>query len=93
MSKNILVACGGAIATSTVAANKIKDLMKRENIDADINQVRISELDSYKDNADLIVTTAKVKKDYGVPVVHGVNFITGINEEKVEQEVLDELAD
>jgi len=91
MKKTILVACGGAVATSTVAADKINNLMDRENIDADVRQMRISELESNKDDADLIVTTAKVKKDYGVPVIHGVNFITGINQEKAEQEILNEL--
>ncbi|MFL2101961.1 PTS galactitol transporter subunit IIB [Marinilactibacillus psychrotolerans] len=91
MKKRILVACGGAIATSTVVAEKIRELLKKEKIDADIRQLRISELQSNKDNADLIVTTAKVKKDYGVPLIHGVGFITGINQEKVEQQILKEL--
>jgi len=93
MKKRVIVACGGAIATSTVAANKIKDLLKKNGIDADIKQTRISELSAEKDNADLIVTTGKVKKDYGVPVIHGVAFISGVGVEKVEQEILDVLKD
>ena len=91
MKKRVLVACGGAIATSTVVAEKIRELLKKEKIDADIRQLRISELQSNKDDADLIVTTAKVNKDYGVPLIHGVAFITGINQEKVEQQILNEL--
>ncbi|MBV7391020.1 MULTISPECIES: PTS galactitol transporter subunit IIB [Enterococcus] len=93
MKKRVIVACGGAIATSTVAANKIKDLLAENNIDADVKQTRITELDSEKDNADLIVTTAKVRKDYGVPVVHGVAFISGIGQEKTAQQILDILQD
>lgn len=91
MKKKVLVACGGAVATSTVAAEKIRDLLKREGIDADVSQVRISELQSNKAGADLIVTTAKVRRDYGVPVIHGVSFVSGINQEKTEQEILDVL--
>lgn len=92
MSKKIVyVACGGAVATSTVAAEKIKALLKENGIEAEVNQVRISELSSHKDHADLFVTTAKISKDYGIPVVHGAPFITGIRQEKAEQDVLNAL--
>lgn len=94
MSKKVVyVACGGAVATSTVAADKVSTLLKENNIDAEVNQCRISELTSYKDNADLFVTTAKVSKDYGVPVVHGAPFITGIKQDKAEQQVIEALTD
>ncbi|MBU8790011.1 PTS galactitol transporter subunit IIB [Oceanobacillus caeni] len=91
MKKNVIVACGGAVATSTVAAEKIRELLKREGIDADVSQYRVNELESKKDNADLIVTTARVTKDLGVPVIHGVAFISGIGVEKTEQQILDVL--
>ncbi|BBU37930.1 PTS galactitol transporter subunit IIB [Aeribacillus composti] len=89
MKKKIIVACGGAVATSTVAAEKIRELLKKENIDAEIIQCRMNELESKKDGADLIVTTARVTKDFGVPVVHGVAFISGVNVQKTEQQILD----
>lgn len=89
MKKQIIVACGGAVATSTVAAEKIRELLKKNNIDAEITQCRVNELESKKDQADLIVTTARVTKDLGVPVIHGIAFISGINVEKTEQEILD----
>ena len=88
MKKKIIVACGGAVATSTVAANKIRELCKKESINVDVSQCRVNELDAKKDGVDLIVTTAKVRKDYGVPVIHGVAFVSGINLEKTEQEIL-----
>ncbi|AEB06533.1 PTS system galactitol-specific EIIB component, Gat family [Coriobacterium glomerans PW2] len=89
--KRIIVACGGAIATSTVAANKIREICDRNGIDADVTQARITELESMKDQADLIVTTAKVRRDYGVPVIHGVAFISGIGIEATERKILDAL--
>lgn len=91
MKKRIIVACGGAIATSTVAANRIRELLKTNGIDGEVKQTRITELESEKDGADLIVTTAKVKKDFGVPTLHGVAFISGIGIEKLEQQILDAL--
>lgn len=87
----VLVACGGAVATSTVAAGKIKDLLKENSIDADVQQCRVSELASKADSADLIVTTAKVDRDYGVPVIHGIAYISGVGIDKTNQEVLDNL--
>ncbi|MGX7245572.1 PTS galactitol transporter subunit IIB [Enterococcus quebecensis] len=89
--KKVIVACGGAIATSTVAANKIKELAQRENIPVEVVQCRVNELDSKKEGADLIVTTAKVKKDYGIPVIHGVAFVSGVNIAGTESKILDVL--
>ncbi|MGV0368783.1 PTS galactitol transporter subunit IIB [Corynebacterium sp. HMSC056F09] len=89
--KNIIVACGGAVATSTMAADRIRELCKENGIEADVSQNRISELGSVASTADLIVTTAKVDRDYGVPVVHGIAFVSGINVEVTEQKILDVL--
>ena len=93
MKKRIIVACGGAIATSTVAANRIRELLKANNIDGEVKQTRITELDAEKDGADLIVTTGRVKKDFGVPTIHGVAFISGVGIDKLEQQILDVLKD
>lgn len=87
--KKVIVACGGAVATSTVVANKIREIAKREGIQVEVSQCKVNELDSKKVYVDLIVTIAKVKKDYGVPVVHGVAFISGINVDATEEKILD----
>lgn len=89
--KKIIVACGGAVATSTVAANKIRELVKREGISAEVSQCRVNELDSKKDGIDLIVTTAKVTKDYGIPVIHGIAFVSGVNIVALEEKILEVL--
>lgn len=89
--KKVLVACGGAVATSTVAANKIKTLLKENNIPAEVSQCRVSELGTKAEGTDLIVSTAKVDRDYGVPVIHGIAFISGVGLEKTKQEILDTL--
>ena len=86
--KRILIACGGAVATSTVAAEAVRDLCKKHKIPADVQQCRISELGGRADQADLIVTTAKVSRDYGTPVVHGIAFVSGVNQEATEEKIL-----
>lgn len=90
MTKKIIVACGGAVATSTVAANRIKELCQNNGISIDLVQCRVSEIESHMDNTDLICTTMRVKKKYGdIPVLTVMGFISGINEEKLEQDILD----
>lgn len=86
--KKVIVACGGAVATSTIAAKKIKDLCAQEGIAIEICQIRISEIESNLDGTSLIVTTSKLKRDYGVPYVSGLSFISGIGEAETEQTIL-----
>lgn len=90
MKKKVIVACGGAVATSTVAANKIVELCKKNGVDMEICQCRISEIESNLP-ADLIVTTSKVKRDYGVPLITGMPFISGVGVAKTEAAILDVL--
>lgn len=90
--KKILVACGGAVATSTIAAEAIRDLCKKNNIPADVQQCRIPELSGRASDADLIVTTARVTSDYGIPVIHGIAFVSGVNIEATEAKILDVLS-
>jgi len=87
MKKKVIVACGGAVATSTVAANKVVELCKNNNVDIEICQCRISEIASNLP-ADLIVTTSKVKRDFGVPLLTGMPFISGVGVDKLEEKIL-----
>ncbi|WP_110954496.1 PTS galactitol transporter subunit IIB [Anaerosinus massiliensis] len=86
--KKVIVACGGAVATSTVAANEIKELCKANGIEVEILQIRMSEIESSLQGIDLIVTTMKIKRDYGLPYVNGMAFLTGINKAETEEKIL-----
>ena len=86
--KKVIVACGGAVATSTIAANKVVELAKENGIDIEICQIRISEIESNLSGAVLIVPTSKVKRDYGIPVITGMPFISGVGVEKTEAAIL-----
>ena len=91
MKKKVIVACGGAVATSTIAANKIVELGKKNGIEVEIAQVRISEIESNLSGASLIGTTSKVKRDYGIPLITGMPFISGVGVEKTEKAILEVL--
>ena len=91
MNKKVIVACGGAVATSTIAANKVVELAKDNGINVEICQCRISEIESNLDGTSLIVTTSRVKRDYGIPLITGMPFISGVGVEKTEKAILDVL--
>ena len=59
MKRKVIVACGGAVATSTMAAEEIKELCADHNIELDLVQCRVNEIETYMDGADLICTTAR----------------------------------
>lgn len=59
MKRKVIVACGGAVATSTMAAEEIKELCDANHIELDLVQCRVTEIETYMDGADLICTTAR----------------------------------
>lgn len=89
--KLVLVACGAGIATSTVVNGAIEEMAKEHNLSLDIKQIKIAEVGSYVDSADLLVTTAMTKKEYPFPVINAIGFLTGIGVEITKKKILDEL--
>uniref|UniRef100_UPI001FCECC15 PTS galactitol transporter subunit IIB n=1 Tax=Escherichia coli TaxID=562 RepID=UPI001FCECC15 len=50
MKRKIIVACGGAVATSTMAAEEIKELCQNHNIPVELIQCRVNEIETYMGN-------------------------------------------
>ena len=65
MKRKIIVACGGAVATSTMAAEEIKELCQSHNIPVELIQCRVNEIETYMDGVHLICTTARVDRSFG----------------------------
>lgn len=86
--KRILVACGTAIATSTVVAKGIEEALKERGIQVITRQCKASEVKSLVDDADLVVTTTPVPSNLGVPVIQTLAFLTGIGKEDVIEEII-----
>ncbi|WHT05044.1 PTS galactitol transporter subunit IIB [Vibrio parahaemolyticus] len=93
-AKQIIVACGGAVATSTMAAEEIKDLCKEHGISVEIIQCRVSEIESnLNDDIALICTTSRLDQEFGdIPIFHGMPFISGVGIEKMKKDILDALS-
>ncbi|TXH37810.1 MAG: PTS galactitol transporter subunit IIB [Rhodospirillaceae bacterium] len=80
-TKVVLVACGTAVATSTVVAMAIEDAMKAKGIPVTIRQCKATEVPSLAPDADLIVSTTPVPDNLGKPVIKGLPFLTGIGKD------------
>ncbi len=89
MKKKIIVACGGAVATSTLAAEEIKELCQDNHIQLELVQCRINEIRTFVDGADLICTTAKMDQTFGdIPIVHGMPFVSGMGIDQLKEKIL-----
>ncbi len=85
--KVVLVACGTAIATSTVVAHAIEEGMKKRGISITTRQCKATEVPSLAADADLIVTTTPLPGNLGKPVIQTLAFLTGIGKEEVLKQI------
>ncbi|MPW25220.1 PTS galactitol transporter subunit IIB [Alkalibaculum sp. M08DMB] len=90
MAKKILVACGTAIATSTVVAKKIEKICKEQGIACMTVQCKATEaLSKVKTlKPDVLVSTTQIIGDPGIPVINGRSFLTGVNHQATIDELL-----
>ena len=91
--KTILVACGTAVATSTVVAKAIEEALEDRGLYANIRQCKASEVPSLVEDADLIVTTTPVTVEKDIPVIQTLAFLTGIGKEDVIEQIVNFLKD
>ncbi|CEG90770.1 PTS sugar transporter subunit IIB [Propionibacterium freudenreichii] len=85
----ILIACGSGIATSTVAQEKVKDILANAGIPAKITKGTIGQVESLQDGVDVIMVTTRYQKPLRKPIVSVFGLISGIDQEAVEKEVVD----
>ncbi|MBX5465851.1 MAG: PTS sugar transporter subunit IIB [Clostridia bacterium] len=88
MARKIVVACGTAIATSTVVATKLKEVLRREGLSVPVVQCRVAEVAATASPGDIVVATAQVPGNPPVEVVSGVPFLTGIGEKEAIEKIL-----
>lgn len=93
MTKKILVACGTAIATSTVVAKKIDKLCKEQGIECMLVQCKASEAKTKSNTLkpDVIVSTIELPEITDVPVINGRAFLTGVDLEPIIESLLEKL--
>lgn len=89
--KRILVACGTAVATSTVVARKIEEELGKRGIAIETMQRKAAEVPAHVKDFDLVVTTTFVSDTGNVPVIHSVSFLTGIGLERDIEKIVEYL--
>jgi galactitol PTS system EIIB component len=84
----ILIACGSGIATSTVAQERVKEILADEGIKAVITKGTVGQLPALQDSVDVIFLTTRYNKPVSKPVVSVFGLISGINEEQTIADVV-----
>lgn len=87
----VLIACGSGIATSTVIANRVRDLLKENGYNAKVEQVKVVEVEKMAAQYDLIVASTQIPKTVTTPYVFAINYLTGVNKEGTDKEILDKM--
>lgn len=94
--KTVIVCCASSMITSTIASEKVREVALNNNLpEPRIIQCKFSEVQGNlaTNDVDLIVPTGKLDENVtnGKPVVLGTPFITGVNEEKAREQILEVL--
>ena len=80
--KKVIVACGSGVATSQTVASKVNRLLKEKGVDAVVEAVDLKSVDRHLVDACAYITITKVSKEYDVPVINRIAFLTGMNQNK-----------
>ncbi len=91
--KTILTACGVGYASSTIIAERVKDLLERMDLSDQvrIQQATMNEIPNLLDSVDVVVTSSMVSEEYPIPVFSGVPFLSGIGMEELERKIIEAL--
>ena len=78
MAKKIITVCGLGASMAPLVASKIKEQLKKSGISGvDVITAKVPELASVVEGALCIVTTVKIRQNFGVPIIDGSEFIMG----------------
>ncbi|OCG19844.1 MULTISPECIES: PTS sugar transporter subunit IIB [unclassified Gilliamella] len=88
--KKVIVACGSGVATSQTVASKVTRLLKERNFnDIKVEVVDLKSVDTHIKNSAAYIAITKIEKQYSIPVINGIAFLTGINMEAELQKIID----
>ncbi|MEO1772178.1 PTS sugar transporter subunit IIB [Candidatus Enterococcus ferrettii] len=87
--KRVIVACGSGVATSQTVASKVSRLLKDRGVDAYVEAVDLKSVDRYMDSSVAYITITKTTKEYPIPVIDGIAFLTGMGQEAELQKLIE----
>lgn len=87
--KRIIVACGSGVASSTLVANRLRELLPKyglRNVTVDVVDFKTAKAQA--ERADLFVNISPYgDTKYACPVVSGTPFMTGFGMDKAMEEI------
>lgn len=85
----VLAVCGSGVVSSSMIAQKIKDILSSFKVDVDVIELLPTSVGEYvkRGNVDFIVTTSPIPGNVFVPVIKGVALMTGFGEDAVIEEI------
>ncbi|OCG38865.1 PTS galactitol transporter subunit IIB [Gilliamella sp. Fer2-1] len=88
--KKVIVACGSGVATSQTVASKVTRLLKERKLDEiKVEVVDLKSVDTHIKNSAAYIAITKIEKQYPIPIINGIAFLTGINMEAELQKIID----
>jgi PTS system galactitol-specific IIB component len=85
----IMIACGSGVATSTIMASRVKSLLEKHNLKADIIQCSMTEVSTCNpEDTALIVTSLGKLQVKDIPVVVAIPYISGVGGEAVDEKIV-----
>lgn len=92
MKYRVLTVCGTGIATSTVAAEKCKQLLMERGLNVDVLECKVAEVTGqisvFQPHAVVPTTMVSDSALSGVKRFSGLPFITGVGMEKAADEIM-----
>jgi len=91
--KKVLIICGTGIATSTVVRVKIEKWLCKMHLENKVKlyQSKMSDEIDRLDEYDIILSTIIVPDRIKENVIDGIPLLTGMNEDKVYQKILEKV--
>lgn len=88
--KNILLACGSGICTSTAVNGKLSKILDENGFKGQykITQCKVAEVAAKSPNFDFCIATTMAPKEIKCPFVMGVCFLTGIGTQQAVEQIL-----
>jgi len=85
----VLAVCGSGVVSSSMIAQKIKDILSSFTVDLDVIELLPTSVEEYvqRGNIDFIVTTSPIPGDIKVPIIKGIALMTGFGEDTVVGEI------
>jgi PTS system galactitol-specific IIB component len=89
--KRVIVACGSGVATSQMVASKVSRLLRDKKVNAIVDAVDIKSIDTHIKQCDVYIAITAPTKEYPVPILNGIAFLTGMGMDKELEKLINHL--